>query len=173
MPFHADQEQVLCFNLKNVILNQKYDFPLFVKCLYVFYTKPGYIRTLPAYNEHAWIRISSQKMLGHQTSGARAPELWCPNIFGLHRRAPDFWCPGHQSSGARFMDKPGRFWVLLTTNAYSDPFHDPGPKSKFYVNRIKKLLFYGQSCKISVRAWLIRKIAIFYFCLQKNLGDTS
>ena len=74
VPFQADQ-QVFCFNLKNGL--QKYEYILFVKCLYVFYTKPGYIETLPAQNEHALLRKPSKKRQGHQSSGARAPEFWC------------------------------------------------------------------------------------------------
>ena len=76
VPFQADQ-QVFCFNLENGL--QNYEFLLFAKCLYVFYTKLGFITTLPAYNEHALIRKPSQKMWGHQSSGARAPEVWCPS----------------------------------------------------------------------------------------------
>ena len=76
VPFQADQ-QVFCFNLKNGL--QKYEYILFVKCLYVFYTKPGYIETLPAQNEHALLRKPSKKRQGHQSSGARAPEVWCPS----------------------------------------------------------------------------------------------
>ena len=37
-----------------------------------------------------------------------------------------------------FTDKLGRFWVLLTPKAYGNSLHDPGPKSKFFVNKIKK-----------------------------------
>ena len=45
VPFQADK-QVFCFNFKNGL--QNYEFLWFAKCLYVFYAKPGYIRTLPA-----------------------------------------------------------------------------------------------------------------------------
>ena len=49
---------VFYFNLKTG--HQKYEFLLFSKCLYVFHTKPGYIRTLPAWNEHALVRKHSK-----------------------------------------------------------------------------------------------------------------
>ena len=70
---------VFCFNLKTG--HQKHEFLLFAKCLYVFHTKPGYIRTLPAWNDHALIRKHSKKSWGHQSSGARAPKLWCPQLY--------------------------------------------------------------------------------------------
>ena len=45
VPFQADK-QVFCFNFKNGL--QNYEFLLFAKCIYVFYTKPGFIRTWSA-----------------------------------------------------------------------------------------------------------------------------
>ena len=66
-----------CFNLKNGL--QKYEFLFFAKCLHVFHTKPGYFRTLPAWNGDALMRKHSKRSWGHQCSGARAPEVWCPS----------------------------------------------------------------------------------------------
>ena len=59
-----------CFNLKNRL--QKYESILSANCLYVFYPKPGYIRTLPANND--------QKTLPKNVG---APEFWCPGTRSL------------------------------------------------------------------------------------------
>ena len=62
-------------NLENG--HQEYQFVFFPKCIDVFLTFPGFFKTLPA---QMWVHHQEipKKMRGHQSSGARAPELWCP-----------------------------------------------------------------------------------------------
>ena len=66
---------VFCFNFKNGL--QSFEFLLFAKCIYVFYTKPGFIRTRSAWMSVQW-RENPKKIgggtrvlvPGHQNSGA-------------------------------------------------------------------------------------------------------
>ena len=75
-------------NLENG--HQNYQFVFFPKGIYEFFAFSGNIRILPAklriHNKENTKKINVstpsrklwKKMWGHQSSGARAPELWCP-----------------------------------------------------------------------------------------------
>ena len=76
---------VFCFNFKNGL--QSFEFLLFAKCIYVFYTKPGFIRTRSAWMSVQW-RENPKKIgggtrvlvPGHQNSGACYLPDW-PCLF--------------------------------------------------------------------------------------------
>ena len=67
-----------CFNFKNGL--QSFEFLLFAKCIYVFYTKPGFIRT-----RSAWMSVQWWENLKKIGGGTRV------------------LVPGHQNSGARYL----------------------------------------------------------------------
>ena len=87
----SSRPTVFCFNFKNGL--QSFEFLLFAKCIYVFYTKPGFIRTRSAWMSVQW-RENPKKIgggtrvlvPGHQNSGAcYLPDWLCVILHSVCR----------------------------------------------------------------------------------------